>query len=232
MKRPVVALDGPAGAGKSTVARRVAEALGFVLVDTGALYRAVALASEKAGIPWSEPERVTRLAEGLVARRALRLGSADGATRIELDGLDVSQAIRTPEMSHGASVVSAIPGVRAALLALQRGFLGEGGAVMEGRDIGTVVAPDAELKFFVTASPEVRARRRHDELVAKGQPSDLEATLREVLARDHADSTRAVSPLVQAQDAELLDTSDLSADEVVGLIVDRVHARFPPARAT
>lgn len=230
MKRPVVAMDGPAGAGKSTVARRVADALGFVLVDTGALYRTVALAAERAGISWDDHPRVAALATELVASRAVRLGSAGGKTRVTLRSDDVSDAIRTPEISRGASTVSAIPDVRTALLDMQRSFLREGGAVMEGRDIGTVVAPDAELKFFVTASAEVRALRRHEELLAKGQPSDYEATLREVVARDHADSTRAVAPLVPAKDAEIVDTSKLSIDDVVAHLVARVRERFPELR--
>ncbi|MCS6898481.1 MAG: (d)CMP kinase [Myxococcales bacterium] len=221
--RPAVALDGPAGAGKSTVARLTARALGFTLVDTGALYRTVALAAQRAGIPWSNTEGVAsqarRLAEGALQMRP----NPEGAVCVLLDGEDVSSQIRTPEMSFGASQVSSIPEVRAALLAMQRGAASEGGVVLEGRDIGTVVLPDAEAKFFVTASPEVRARRRHEELLARGFPSSFEQTLAEVLQRDEADSNRSVSPLRAAEDAELVDTSAMTIEEVVARIVQRVR---------
>ena len=206
---PVVALDGPAGAGKSTVARLVAQALHFTLVDTGAIYRSVALAARRASIDWSDQDAVALTAQRL-ADGALRMEAGpEGSVRVWLDGDDVSLAIRTPEMSRGASLVSAIGEVRAALLAMQRRAATEGAVVLEGRDIGTVVVPDAEAKFFVTASPEGRARRRHEELLARGTPSDYEATLAEVRARDEADSTRAVAPLKAADDAVLVDTSRL-----------------------
>ncbi|MCC6645257.1 MAG: (d)CMP kinase [Polyangiaceae bacterium] len=223
-RRPVIALDGPAGAGKSTVARRVAAALGYVLVDTGALYRAVALACARAGVSWDDPDGVGAQAEALVARGAIALVPAPDGLRVELDRADVTREIRSPENSLGASRVSAVPRVRAALLEMQRASLRGGGAVMEGRDIGTVVAPDAEVKLFVTASPEVRARRRHDELVARGERPSYEDTLRDVLARDRADESRAIAPLVPAADAEVLDTSSMSLDEVVDAIVARARA--------
>lgn len=225
-RRPVVAIDGPAGAGKSTVARRVAAALGFVLLDTGALYRSVALAAQRAGAPWSDAERVSAVARGVAEPGRLSLATdadAPGGTRVVLDGEDVSALIRTPEMSRGASAVSAIPGVRAALLDMQRHHATLGGVVMEGRDIGTVVVPDAEAKFFVTASSEVRARRRYDELRARGVATTLEATLAEVVARDDADAGRDVAPLVPAADAELVDTSTMPIDGVVEHLVARVR---------
>ena len=223
-RRPVIAIDGPAGAGKSTVAKRVADTLGYVLVDTGALYRAVALAAARAGISWDDEARVGELAESLAARRAIALVPTPQGLRVDLDREDVSAAIRAPENSLGASRVSAIARVRAALLSMQRGYLGDGGAVMEGRDIGTVVAPDAEVKMFVTASPEIRARRRYDELVAKGERPSLEDTLRDVKKRDLADETRAIAPLVPAADARVLDTSTMSIDDVVAAIVARARA--------
>lgn len=223
-RRPVIALDGPAGAGKSTVARLVADALGYVLVDTGALYRTVALAAARDGSSWDDEDAVGALAERLAARGAIALVPTPTGLRVELDGEDVSRAIRSPENSLGASRVSAVGRVRDALLHLQRGYLRGGGAVMEGRDIGTVVAPDAELKLFVTASPEVRARRRFDELAAKGEQPSLEQTLRDVLARDRADESRAIAPLVPAADAQVLDTSTMSIDEVVATIVARARA--------
>lgn len=221
--RPVVALDGPAGAGKSTVARLVAQALGFALVDTGALYRSVALAAQRAGVPWSDAEAVAAQALRLASGALRMLPDPRGAACILLDDEDVSLLIRTPDMSLGASQVSSIPGVRAALLAMQRGAAAEGGVVLEGRDIGTVVLPDAEAKFFVTASPEVRARRRHEEQLARGLPSSYEQTLAEVIQRDEADSSRAISPLRAADDAELVDTSTLSIEQVVERIALRVR---------
>jgi cytidylate kinase len=221
--RPAVALDGPAGAGKSTVARLTAQALGFTLVDTGALYRTVALAAQRASIPWSDGDGVAAQARRLAAGALQMRPDPEGAVCILLDGEDVSLQIRTPEMSLGASQVSSIPAVRAALLAMQRGAAAEGGVVLEGRDIGTVVLPDAEAKFFVTASPEVRARRRHEELLARGLPSSFEQTLADVIQRDEADSTRAVSPLRAADDAELVDTSAMTIEEVVARIVQRVR---------
>jgi len=222
--RPIVAIDGPAGAGKSTVARRLADALGFVLVDTGAIYRGVALAAKRAGIRWDDAERVGDLARSLVARRALLL-EHDQATgvRVRLDGEDVSLAIREPDMGLGASTVSAHPAVRAALLEMQRHAGRSGGVVLEGRDIGTVVFPDAEVKFFLTARPEVRARRRFDELVAKGAPVTFEETLADVLRRDEQDTTRPVAPLRRADDASTIDDSDISIDQTVSRMVDRVR---------
>lgn len=216
----MVAMDGPAGAGKSTVARKLAAELGFGLIDTGAIYRTVALAASRASLGSGDVDAVTRLAQALVERRAIRLE----AGKTLLDGEDVSQAIRTPEMSLAASAVSAVPGVRAALLAVQRQLGAEGGVVLEGRDIGTVVFPDAERKFFVTASVEVRARRRYDELMAKGTDVTFEATLDDVKRRDEADSTRAVAPLKPADDAEIVDTSGMSIDDVVRALAIRVRA--------
>jgi cytidylate kinase len=221
--RPAIAIDGPAGAGKSTVARLVARSLGFTLVDTGALYRTVALASQRSGVPWSDAEGVTAQAQRLAAGALQMQPDPEGAVCILLDGEDVSAQIRTPEMSLGASQVSSIPAVRAALLAMQQGAAAEGGVVLEGRDIGTVVLPDAEAKFFVTASPEVRARRRHEELLVRGLPSSFEQTLAEVIQRDEADSSRPVSPLRAAEDAELVDTSTMTIEEVVARIVQRVR---------
>ena len=224
--RPVVAIDGPAGAGKSTVARRVADELGFVLVDTGAMYRAVALAASRAGVPFSDGAAVGAVAAALVDEGALAFERADGGgVRVLLRGEDVSTAIRTPEMSQGASTVSAHPPVRAALLAMQRQAGAGGGVVLEGRDIGTVVFPDAEVKIFLTASDEVRAARRHAELVAKGQAVTLEATLADIRERDARDSGRDVAPLKQASDAVRVDSSSMSIDDAVGEILRVVSAR-------
>lgn len=222
--RPIVAIDGPAGAGKSTVARRLADALGYVLVDTGAMYRTVALAAARSGVPWTDAERVAILAYRLVEERSLLLErDTDGAVRVKLSGEDVSDAIRTPEIAQGASLVSVHPGVRAALLELQRHAGRDGGVVLEGRDIGTVVFPDAEVKFFVTASAATRARRRHEELLAKGQTASFEQTLEDVIRRDLQDENREVAPLKPAESAILLDTTALSLDEVVGRMLEEVR---------
>ena len=224
--RPVVAIDGPAGAGKSTAARRLAERLGFTLVDTGALYRAVALASRRAGVAWDDDQAVTAVALRIVASRALALvPDADKGVRVVLEGEDVSEAIRAAEMGMGASRVSAVSGVRDALFQLQRLAGENGGVVLEGRDIGTVVFPDAEVKFFLTASPEVRARRRYDELVERGERVDYDTTLEEVRVRDRQDTTRPIAPLRQAADATLIDSSSRTIDEVVDEMAEIVSSR-------
>jgi cytidylate kinase len=225
-RRPIVAIDGPAGAGKSTVARQLAEALGFVLVDTGAMYRVVALAAERAGIPWSEGEKLGALAASLVAQEAFAF-ERDPARgmRVILRGEDVSDAIRTPDIGMGASTVSAHPAVRAALLDMQRQAGAKGGVVLEGRDIGTVVFPNADAKFFLTARPEVRAQRRFDERTAKGDTSmNLEETLAEVQKRDAQDMGRAVAPLKMADGGILIESSDMSIDQAVAKMAEIVRA--------
>jgi cytidylate kinase len=223
MKRIRVAIDGPAGAGKSTVSREVADRLGYLLLDTGALYRTVALAATRAEVSFDDAPAVAAVAERLVARSMISLSRGDAGMLVALGGEDVSLAIRAPEMSLGASRVSAIPAVRAALLEMQRSAAREGGVVLEGRDIGTVVMPDAEAKFFLTASPEVRAQRRVDELRARGTDVSYERTLDEVVQRDRADTERPVAPLRRADDAILIDSSVRSADEVVAEIVAAVQ---------
>jgi CMP/dCMP kinase len=224
--RPIVAIDGPAGAGKSTVARLLADVLGFVLVDTGAMYRAVALAAQRAGVDWSDADPVGTLARSLVARTALGFDrDPERGIRVRLDGADVTDAIRAPDIGMGASTVSAHKAVRDALLEMQRQAGRGGGVVLEGRDIGTVVFPDADVKFFLTARPEVRARRRFDELVAKGSRATFEQTLEDVRRRDEQDTTRAVAPLRQAPDATLVDSSEIGVDEAVTRMAERVRAR-------
>lgn len=222
--RPVVAIDGPAGAGKSTVTRQVAQALGYAVVDTGALYRTVALACQRRGVPWYEEVAVGRVARELAAGDELTMRQEEGQTRVLLGGEDVSSAIRTQEIGQGASLVSALPLVREALLDLQRQLGRDGGVVLEGRDIGSVVFPDAEAKFFLTASAEVRAERRYAELAAAGHAVDLQTVLREVRERDRRDSERPIAPLVQAPDAELIDSSHLTIEQAVQCIVERVQA--------
>jgi CMP/dCMP kinase len=223
-REPSVAIDGPAGAGKSTVSRRVAESLGYLLLDTGALYRCIALAAKEAGIAWSDEPAVSALARDIAHREAIRLeGAKDGAERILLDGRDVARAIRTQDIADGASKVSALPRVREALLELQRAAARNGGVVLEGRDIGTVVLPDAEAKFFLTASVAVRAGRRFRELVERGLSPNLEEVEREMRERDTRDTERLIAPLRQAPDAMLVDSSNLSIDEVVETIAARVR---------
>jgi cytidylate kinase len=221
----VVALDGPAGAGKSTAALELARRLGFVLVDTGALYRGVALAARERGVSWDDAEALGRLTAGL----DLRFESGpDGAPRLRIDGRDRADEIRTPEISRGASDVSRHPPVRAALLDLQRRLGADGGVVLEGRDIGTVVFPDAEVKVFVTATPEERARRRVSDLAGRGHAADFESTLREIRLRDAQDSERPVAPLRPAPDATVLDTTGLSLTEVVDRLVTLVRGPESP----
>jgi cytidylate kinase len=220
----VVAIDGPAGAGKSTVTKHVADALGYLLVDTGALYRAVALAAQRASVAWDDAAALGALAYRLVAERAVELG--DQKTQgfaVKLRGEDVSLAIREPSVSQGASKVSAVPAVREALLNMQRQAGASGGVVLEGRDIGTVVFPEADAKFFLTASVDVRARRRFEELVARGGSPELAEVEREVAERDLRDSTRPIAPLRQAADAVGIDSSALSIEQVVARIVKRVR---------
>jgi cytidylate kinase len=228
-RRPwIVAIDGPAGAGKSTAARRLAARLGFAMVDTGAIYRSVALAASRAGVGFEDDGALATLLPRVRIR--FEAPATPGATqRVLLDDADVSADIRTPPMSLGASAVSARPVVRAALLGLQRRLATAAenrGAVLEGRDIGTVVFPDADVKFFLTASPEVRARRRHEELVAKGEEVRFEEVLADQLKRDRDDSSRAVAPLKPAEDATVLDTSGLDADAVVETLVRAVEERI------
>ena len=227
--RPIVAIDGPAGAGKSTVTRNVAERLGYRVLDTGALYRSVALASGRARVSFEDDAGVSAIAVAMAADNAIDfVPDASLGQRVVLRGEDVSLAIRTQEASDGASRVSALPGVRAALLELQRSIGREGGVVVEGRDIGSVVFPDAEAKFFLTATAEERARRRHAELVQRGKASEYAVVLAEVIERDERDMRRAVAPLIQAPDAYVIDSSALSIDEVVDVIVSQVRKIADP----
>jgi cytidylate kinase len=231
----IVAVDGPAGAGKSTASRRLAARLGFALVDTGAIYRAVALAAQRAGVAWDDDAGLATVLAALALEFAPPpSGDPLAGPRVLLGGDDVSSAIRTPAMSLGASRVSARPVVRAALLDLQRRLAtaaSSPGAVLEGRDIGTVVFPDADAKFFLTAAPEARARRRFDELRAKGDGATFEEVLADQQRRDRQDAERDVAPLRPAGDAVLVDSSSLSLDEVVERLAREVEGRLSAATA-
>ncbi|MEK6700184.1 MAG: (d)CMP kinase [Nitrospirota bacterium] len=214
----VIAIDGPSGAGKSTVARRLAKRLGYTYIDTGAMYRAIGWKAKQEGI---DPANETALA-GLCGRIQVLLTNDADDPRIAVDGIDVSEAIRTPEMGMTASAVSKSPAVRARLLSLQRDLGARGGVVMDGRDIGTVVFPDADVKFYLDASPEERGRRRYRELSAKGMAVDLDRITRELRERDLQDSGRAIAPLKRAEDALLIDSSDREIDEVVEAMLANV----------
>lgn len=205
----VIAVDGPSGAGKSTAGRALAVRLGYVYVDTGAMYRALALRALRAGVALDDAEALARLA------RAARIELVEGGQAVRLDGVDVTAEIRSPEVSTAASRVSAHPAVRREMVARQREMGRDGGVVLDGRDIGTAVFPDAELKFYVDADAAKRAQRRHRELRAAGVEADIEVVERETRARDVADSTRPDSPLTRAADAVLVDTSALDPEAVV-----------------
>ena len=228
MSRPqaVIAIDGPAGVGKSTTSRELARRLGFTLVDTGALYRGVALAAREHGIAWDDEAAVAELCPRL---ELAFVSQADGTPRLLLDGVNRDDDIRTPEIASGASQVSAYSGVRRALLGIQRELGREGGVVLEGRDIGTVVFPDAEVKLFLTASAEERARRRVRDLESRGIAVDYDELLAQIRARDEADSTRAIAPLRPAEDAVILDSTSLDMEAVVRHVLELVESCDGPA---
>ncbi len=211
----IVAIDGPAGAGKSTVARQVAERLGMGYLDTGAMYRAVAYLAALNGVEATDGERLAAIARG----HRLAMRPMPGEMAIAVDGTDITEQIRRPEVTASVSTVAAHPGVRAAITAVQREVLGTGSWVCDGRDVGTTVWPDAELKVYLTASVAERARRRCAELAARGTPEPLEDVEAGIAARDHLDATRAASPLRAAADAIRLDTSDLTIDQAVATVV-------------
>jgi len=224
----VVAIDGPASSGKSTTAREVAKVLGFTHIDTGAMYRALTLAALRRNVRLEDDEELTRLAREV----RIELGQENGVPWVKLDGEDVSQAIRTPEVDRHVSRVSEVAGVREEIVRQQRVLAGSRDVVMEGRDIGTVVFPNAEVKVFLVADPVTRARRRKAELEQRGIVKPLEEILSEIVRRDEYDSSRAVSPLKRAEGAEDLDTSELSIQQQVDEVVARVRRYLEKVHTT
>ena len=221
MKKIVVAIDGPAGAGKSTIAKLVGEKLGYAYIDTGAMYRSVTWKFLGTGEAFDEA-----FIGALSNKMIIEFKPEAKVNRVFVDGTEVTDAIRTPEVTANVSRVAAIGAVREAMVDQQRRMGEIGGIIMDGRDIGTVVFPNAELKIFLTASVEERASRRFKEIIAKGQECDLEQLKQEIAARDKADSEREISPLKQADDAVLLDSSDMTIDEVVQTILKMVEERL------
>ncbi len=207
----VIAIDGPSGAGKSTIAKRLSSHLGYTYIDTGAMYRAVGWKAMQDGVDPGDETALARLCEGIT----ITIGHDHSGQRVLVNGVDVSGEIRTPAMGMMASAVSKSPTVRARLLVLQRKLGSEGGVVMDGRDIGTVVFPDADRKFYLDASPEERGRRRYRELKEKGMDVDLAVITDEIRARDRQDSTREHAPLRKAPDARYVDSSSMTIEDVV-----------------
>lgn len=216
-----VAIDGPAGAGKSTIAKAAAKELGFIYVDTGALYRAVAYNAVKTGAIDDEQKIINMLASTKV-----ELKYVNGVQAVYLNGEDVSAFIRTPEISMGASKVSAIPQVRAFLLNLQREIASTNNVIMDGRDIATVVLPNADVKIFLFASPECRAERRYKELIEKGESVSFDDVLKDVNQRDYQDSHREIAPLKPSDDSIMADTSELTLQESIDLIVNTIKEKI------
>ncbi|HEY9788575.1 MAG TPA: (d)CMP kinase [Candidatus Obscuribacterales bacterium] len=214
-----IAIDGPAGAGKSTVAKRVADELAYTFIDTGAMYRAAALLSMREGLPLSEPTEIARVVANARIELRCEESAAGRKARVFLNGEDVSDQIRTQEVTKVVSPLSAIPAVRTSLVEQQRRIAEGGAVVLEGRDIGTVVLPDAEVKIFLTASQEERAKRRLRDFQAMGEEADLAAILKDINERDARDSSRAIAPLKKAKDAVEINTDGLTVEEVVQQIL-------------
>ena len=220
MHRPIaIAIDGPASSGKGTVARKVAQSLGYAYIDTGAMYRSVALMAARRDVDFSDAKALSALTDGL----NFAFSWSDGALQVRVDGEDVTDAIRLESVGKGASDVSVHKGVRRALVRRQRAMAARGNVVMDGRDIGSVVLPDAALKVYLDASVDVRAERRHKELSARGIVVDLTTVRHEVSRRDQQDKERKEAPLIQAADAVYLDTTHLDPDAAAQTIIEMAH---------
>ncbi len=217
-----IAIDGPSGAGKSTLAKAIAARLGYIYVDTGAMYRAIGLHMSRCKIDPHDADAVTPELDNIKVDIVYK----DAEQRVLLSGEDVSSLIRTPEISMYASAVSAIPSVRAFLLDLQRDIASRNNVIMDGRDIGTVILPNADVKIFLTASDEVRARRRYDELTAKGQSVSLEDIYNDMVKRDKNDKTRSIAPAVPADDAVILDNSDIDFEGTVARAIEIINGKI------
>lgn len=220
----IIAIDGPAGAGKSTIAKRLARALKFTLLDTGAIYRALAWKAREQGVSWQDGPGLVLLGNNV----EINFEQDEDLNRVILSGQDISDYIRTPEISRGASMISALPEVRNALLEIQRGFAQRGPVVAEGRDTGTVVFPQAQFKLFLMADPQIRAQRRYQELIQSGHTITEAQVLEEQQARDMADEQRLVAPLRPANDAIVIDTSQLNIEEVLHQILTMVTKEITP----
>ncbi len=223
-KTYAIAIDGPAGAGKSTIAKRLAAELGYHYVDTGALYRTVAYFLDLLGVSPKDADGIERYIDELTVKIEY---DEEGKQHMIMNGMDVTGEIRTQDISQKASLVSAHPLVREALLDMQRDVAKSHNVIMDGRDIGTVVLPKADVKIFLTASPEVRAKRRTDELLAKGQKADFETVLKEIQQRDYQDTHREIAPLKMARDSIKLDTSELDIEGVVGEMKRIIKEKIP-----
>lgn len=222
MKKVAIAIDGPSGAGKSSIAKALAKKLGIVYVDTGAIYRTVGLYIWRNNVDSKDASKII----SMLPEISVKLAYVDGTQHIFLNGEDVSGLIRTETISKYASDVSAIPEVRAFLLSLQRDMAKENSVIMDGRDIGTVVLPDAEVKIFLTASAEVRAHRRYKELIEKGEKVEFEDVLAAIITRDTNDSSRATAPLKAADDAVILDSSDINAEQTLNAAIDIINSKI------
>ena len=226
MPAPIITIDGPSGSGKGTIARLVADRLGWRLLDSGALYRLVAYAGQKYGLAPDDEVGHALIAQGLDVRFGL---GPDGSEQIQLEGEEVSHPIRTEQAGEGASRVAAMPAVRAALVERQRAFAGPPGLVADGRDMGTVIFPEAVLKIFLTASAEERARRRYNQLKDKGLGANLAALSLEIAERDRRDASRPIAPLRPAADAIVVDSTSMPIEAVVARVLEAAAARLPPA---
>jgi cytidylate kinase len=222
MKRLIIAIDGPAASGKSTTAQLLAQKLGYVYLDSGAMYRACALAALQAGISHDDTESLNRMLQDI----DIKIEYSPDGNKVLLDNIDVTKRIREEDMSRLASDISTLRPVREKMVALQRKMGENGGVIMDGRDIGTVVFPHAELKFFMIASAETRAQRRCDELQLKGKPADYETVLKEMQERDLQDSTRALAPLKPAEDSIGIDTTSLSIEQQVDVLYGYIKAKL------